>query len=112
MAKKTLAAAEKASSLPARGYPDLHDHLEQLEREGLLIRINEPVDKDQEMHPLVRWQFRGLEEAERFGFLFDRVTGIHGENYRGSVAASVIALCIRLTSFRTRDIRTPVGCRR
>ena len=39
MAKKKLAVAEDESAIPARGYPDLHDHLRQLEREGLLIRV-------------------------------------------------------------------------
>jgi 4-hydroxy-3-polyprenylbenzoate decarboxylase len=54
-------------------YPDLHEHLERVEREGLLIRVKEPVDKDQEMHPLVRWQFRGgIKEKDRKAFLFEK----------------------------------------
>jgi 4-hydroxy-3-polyprenylbenzoate decarboxylase len=72
-------------------YKDLREFLVALERANKLRRIARPINKDTELHPIVRWQFRGLEESERFGFLFDRVTGIHGENYRGSVAASVIA---------------------
>jgi len=72
-------------------YKDLREFLTALEKANKLRRISRPINKDTELHPIVRWQFRGLEEAERFGFLFDRVTGIHGENYRGSVAASVIA---------------------
>ena len=44
---------------PARGYPDLHEHVLALAREGLLLMIEEPINKDTEMHPLVRWQFRG-----------------------------------------------------
>ena len=70
-------------------YKDLREYLAALEKANKLRRIARPINKDTELHPIVRWQFRGLEEAERFGFLFDRVTGIHGENYRGSVAASV-----------------------
>ena len=42
-----------------RGYADLHDHLDRLDKAGLLLRIDAPVNKDTEMHPLVRWQFRG-----------------------------------------------------
>jgi len=72
-------------------YKDLREYLAALEKANKLRRIARPINKDTELHPIVRWQFRGLEEAERFGFLFERVTGIHGENYRGSVAASVIA---------------------
>ena len=49
-----------------RAYPDLHDHLAALQRAGLLLTIKEPVCKDTEMHPLVRWQFRGgIPEKDR-----------------------------------------------
>ncbi len=42
-----------------RNYADLHEHLDRLDKAGLLYRIEAPVNKDCEMHPLVRWQFRG-----------------------------------------------------
>ena len=42
-----------------RNYRDLREHIELLDNKGLLITIDEPIDKDSEMHPLVRWQFRG-----------------------------------------------------
>src|SRR5581483_8087854 len=42
-----------------RGYRDLHEHIAALEERGLLRRIERPIDKDAEMHPLVRWQFVG-----------------------------------------------------
>ena len=42
-----------------RGYADLHDHIDRLDEAGLLRRIDAPINKDTEMHPLVRWQFRG-----------------------------------------------------
>ena len=41
----------------SREYPDLHEHLELLKKKGLLLTIDRVVDKDAEMHPLVRWQF-------------------------------------------------------
>ena len=47
------------SEAPARAYPDLHDHIAALEKAGQLIRVDRPINKDTEMHPLVRWQFRG-----------------------------------------------------
>ncbi len=60
---------------PGREYPDLHEHLEALERAGLLITVDRPINKDTEMHPLVRWQFRGgIEEPDRKAFLFTQVT--------------------------------------
>ena len=72
MAKSRPAKAAK-NEIPPRYYPDLHEHLEHLEQEGLLIRIKEPICKDREMHPLVRWQFRGgIKEKERKAFLFEK----------------------------------------
>lgn len=80
------------TEVPARRYPDLHEHLERLEREGLLIRIKEPVDKDQEMHPLVRWQFRGgIKEKDRKAFLFERPVDAQGKTYDIPVAIGVLA---------------------
>ena len=42
-----------------RSYPDLHEHVLALARAGLLVVVDEPINKDTEMHPLVRWQYRG-----------------------------------------------------
>jgi 4-hydroxy-3-polyprenylbenzoate decarboxylase len=36
------------------GYVDLGQHIERLDQAGLLCRIDEPVNKDTELHPLVR----------------------------------------------------------
>ena len=46
-------------------YLDLHQHLKNLEEHGLLRRITRLINKDTELHPLVRWQYRGLSEEER-----------------------------------------------
>ena len=41
---------------------------------GLLVQVDRPIDKDTEMHPLVRWQFRGgIAERDRKAFLFTNV---------------------------------------
>ncbi len=80
------------SAIAPRRYPDLHDHLNRLEREGLLIRIGDPVCKDQEMHPLVRWQFRGgIKEKDRKAFLFEKPTDAQGKTYDIPVAIGVLA---------------------
>jgi 4-hydroxy-3-polyprenylbenzoate decarboxylase len=82
MSKKKPAAVTKLPTIAARQYPDLHEHLDRLEREGLLIRVKEPVDKDQEMHPLVRWQFRGgIKEKDRKAFLFEKPVDAKGTTY-------------------------------
>jgi len=81
-----------ANTAPKRGYPDLHEHLEALEREGLLITVDRPIDKDTEMHPLVRWQFRGgIEEPDRKAFLFTRVTDAKRRKYEIPVVVGALA---------------------
>jgi 4-hydroxy-3-polyprenylbenzoate decarboxylase len=75
-----------------RGYPDLHEHLETLKARGLLLTIDEPIDKDAELHPLVRWQFvGGLDEPERRAFLFTNVTDGRGRKYSIPVVVGAIA---------------------
>src|SRR6476661_7623339 len=55
--RKTSFSASTKSRKPP--YPDLHDHVRALEKAGQLVRVDRPINKDTEMHPLVRWQFRG-----------------------------------------------------
>ena len=75
-----------------RGYPDLHEHLETLKERGLLLTIDETIDKDAELHPLVRWQFvGGLDEPERKAFLFTNVTDSRGRRYSIPVVVGAIA---------------------
>ena len=77
-----------------RGYPDLHDHIATLDGAGLLVRVDREINKDTEMHPLVRWQFRGgIPEHERKAFLFTNVVDSRGRRYDipvivGGLAAS------------------------
>jgi UbiD family decarboxylase len=72
----------KEADAPRRAYPDLHDHIAALEKAGQLIRVDRPINKDTEMHPLVRWQFRGgLPEAARKAFLFTNVVDSKGKRY-------------------------------
>jgi 4-hydroxy-3-polyprenylbenzoate decarboxylase len=79
-------------SLSARGYPDLHDHLKALDEAGLLITIDKPVNKDTEMHPLVRWQFQGgIAEKDRKAFLFTNITDAKGRKYDMPVVIGALA---------------------
>jgi UbiD family decarboxylase len=74
------------------GYPDLHAHIAALEQKGLLIRVQRPINKDTEMHALVRWQFRGgISESQRKAFLFENVTDSTGRRYDIPVAVGVLA---------------------
>ena len=75
-----------------RGYPDLHAHLDALRARGLLLTIDEPIDKDSELHALVRWQFvGGLEEADRKAFLFTNIVDARGRKYEMPVVVGAIA---------------------
>ncbi|HLI25568.1 MAG TPA: UbiD family decarboxylase [Chloroflexota bacterium] len=76
----------------ARGYPDLHEHLAALDAAGLLVRVTRPINKDTELHPLVRWQFRGgIPEPQRKAFLFEHVVDGRGHRYPMPVAVGVLA---------------------
>jgi UbiD family decarboxylase len=67
---------------PARSYPDLHDQLDALDKVGLLLKIDIPINKDTEIHPLMRWQFRGgLDENDRKAMLFTNVVDAKGKKY-------------------------------
>ncbi len=73
-------------------YPDLPEHLEELQRRGLLQIIDRAIDKDSELHPLVRWQFvGGMAEAERKAFLFTNIVNAQGRQYTIPVVVGALA---------------------
>ncbi|MDB5508219.1 MAG: Carboxylase [Hyphomicrobiales bacterium] len=73
-------------------YPDLHAHVLELARRGLLIVVDEPINKDTEMHPLVRWQYRGgIAERDRKAFLFTNPTDSKGRKYDTAVLVAGLA---------------------
>ena len=77
-----MLATERATTTPSRTYPDLHEHIASLRKAGLLIEIDRPINKDTEMHPLVRWQFRGgIPSEDRRAFLFTNVHDSKGRKY-------------------------------
>jgi UbiD family decarboxylase len=77
---------------PARDYADLHDHILALYRAGLLVLVDQPINKDTEMHPLVRWQYRGgINESDRRAFLFTQPTDGNGARYDMAVLVAGLA---------------------
>ena len=75
-----------------RGYSDLHEHVLTLYRAGLLTIVDEPINKDTEMHPLVRWQYRGgIAERDRRAFLFTQPTDGKGARYDIAVLVAGLA---------------------
>ena len=73
-------------------YPDLHEHVRRLEAAGQLVRVRRPIDKNTELHPLVRWQFCGGIPAEnRKAFLFENVVDCTGRSYEIPVLVGALA---------------------
>jgi UbiD family decarboxylase len=90
---ETRAKARRNRTLDA-GAPclDFQEHLAALEANGLLLRVGRPIDKDSELHPLVRWQFQGgLPEDQRRAFLFTNVVDGAGRRYDIPVAVGALA---------------------
>ncbi len=74
-------------------YRDLREHISALEEKGKLVRVKREINKDTELHPLVRWQFRGLDAGQRKAFLFENAVDVRGRRYSipvlvGGLAAS------------------------
>ena len=70
---------------------DFQEHLRLLDAQGLLTRIDRAIDKDRELHPLVRWQFQGgLAEEQRRAFLFTNVVDGAGRHYDIPVAVGAL----------------------
>src|SRR6266576_3574464 len=88
-------ATEKAAGPPA----DFQQHLSALEAQGLVTRIDRPINKDTELHPLVRCQFQGgLAEEQRRAFLFTNVVDSAGRKYDMPVAVGALGASARIYS--------------
>jgi len=92
------ADARRSARTPAAGPPlDFQSHLATLEAQGLLVRVDRPINKDTELHPLVRWQFQGgLAEDQRRAFLFTNVIDSSGRRYDIPVAVGALAASPRI----------------
>src|SRR3954453_4228386 len=85
-------SARQAGSHPSGPPVDLQEHLARLDARGLLVRIDRAINKDTELHPLVRWQFTGgLPDAQRRAFLFTNVVDSHGRRYEIPVTVGALA---------------------
>jgi UbiD family decarboxylase len=87
----------RAKAQPSGPPLDFQEHLARLEAAGLLVRIEREVNKETELHPLVRWQFQGgLSEDERRAFLFTNVVDSEGRRYDVPVAIGALAASARI----------------
>jgi UbiD family decarboxylase len=72
-------------------YKDVREHLNALDERGKLVRVKKQINKDTQLMPLVRWQFRGLQEHQRKAFLFENVIDVRGKRYDMPVAVGTLA---------------------
>src|SRR5882672_9149023 len=87
-----VAAKARQAAVTAGPPADFQKHLAALEALGLVTRIDRPINKDTELHPLVRWQFQGgLAEDQRRAFLFTNVVDSAGRRYDIPVAVGALA---------------------
>src|SRR5207248_50021 len=93
-------SADAVGSTRARGGAppfDFQEHLAALEAHGLLVRVDRAINKDTELHPLVRWQFSGgIAENERRAFLFTNVIDSAGRRYDIPVVVGALAASPRI----------------
>ena len=69
----------------------LREYIEALDKAGKLQRVTTPINKDTELHPLVRLQFRGLPESQRKAFLFENVVDSRGLKHDIPVVVGALA---------------------
>src|SRR3984893_15362730 len=117
------ADARRSARTLAAGPPlDFQSHLAALEAQGLLVRVDRPINKDTELHPLVRWQLQGmLQEEQRRAFLFTNVRASSGGRYDIPVTVAALAASPRIYAVGmgrpveeieaawTRAIAQPIG---
>jgi 4-hydroxy-3-polyprenylbenzoate decarboxylase len=89
----------RGTATPKAGGPplDFQQHLAALEAQGLVTRIDRPINKDTELHPLARWQFQGgLAEDQRRAFLFTNVIDGSGRRYDMPVVVGALGASPRI----------------
>ena len=79
-------------------YKDVREHLKALEERGKLVRVKQRINKDTELMPLVRWQFRGLDESQRKAFFFHNVFDVKGKSYSMPVTVGTLAASTEIYS--------------
>jgi UbiD family decarboxylase len=75
---------------------DMREYLAVLEQQGLLRRVAEEVDPEWEIGCMAKWMFQALPEHERFGLLFDKVSGSDMKVATAALGASTRAYATAL----------------
>src|SRR5215510_6650608 len=87
-----LKPSTRPKKSPQRIAKDFQEHLADLEARGLVVRVDRPINKDTELHPLARWQFQGaIPDEKRRAFVFTNVVGSDGRKYDMPVVVGAYA---------------------
>jgi UbiD family decarboxylase len=70
-------------------YADLRAFIQDLERHGKLYRWQRAINKDTELMPLMRLQYRAVSDETRQAFLYENVTDAKGGRYEMKVVTGV-----------------------
>ena len=70
-------------------FDDFRSYIDELEKLGKLHRWKRPVNKDTEMMPLMRLQYRGIPDEQRKTFLFEKVIDSRGVKHDIKVATGM-----------------------
>src|SRR3982751_3467483 len=80
-------------------FTDFRSYLKELEARGKLFRWNRAVNKDTELMPLMRLQYRGLADEKRKAFLFENVFDSRGKKHPIKVATGMYGSSRAIASF-------------
>jgi UbiD family decarboxylase len=77
----------------SHNHPSIQEHIKILEEKGQVHHIYKEINKDTELHPLVRWQFRGgIPEEDRKAFVFHNVVDSKGRKYDIPVVVGALSV--------------------
>ena len=72
-----------------RYFADFRAYIDELQSRGKLRRWIRPINKDTELMPLMRLQYRGISDEERKAFLFENVLDSRGRQHAIKVATGM-----------------------
>ncbi|HEY7168212.1 MAG TPA: UbiD family decarboxylase [Candidatus Binatia bacterium] len=80
-------------------FSDFRSYMDELEARGKLLRWKRAVNKDTELMPLMRLQYRGLPDEKRRAFLFENVLDSRGKKHTITVATGMYGSSRAIASF-------------
>jgi UbiD family decarboxylase len=78
-----------------RYFADFRAYINELQIRGKLRRWKRPINKDTEMMPLMRLQYRGIPDEERQAFLFENVLDSRGRQHEIKVATGMYGSSVK-----------------